>query len=81
MSTIYLSAEVPAPGMSRYQFTRPGGYHVITVEARTALEARQVAVSRSGRSDLICTHLSDYHSMTPAPAMPDPEDMYGYLFP
>jgi hypothetical protein len=48
--------------MSRYEFTTREGFHVCTVEARTALEARDMAVSRSGRTDILCTHLSDDHT-------------------
>ena len=51
----------PSRDMSRYEFTTRQGYHVCTVEARTAIEAREKAVGLSGQTDLICTHLSDYH--------------------
>lgn len=54
--------------MSRYQFTTPQGYHAVTVEAPTAAAARERAVSRTGRQDLLCTHLSD-HGTGPVSAL------------
>lgn len=65
--------EAPARGMSRYEFTRPGGYRVGTVEARTAMEAREAAESRFGRTDMLCTHLCD----APEPTGLDPIFYYG----
>jgi hypothetical protein len=51
--------------MSRYQFTDSNGFTVCgAVTARTASEAAVKARSLTGRSDLLCTHLSDDHSVT-----------------
>ena len=69
------------PGMSRYEFTDSNGYRVgPVIEAATALDARARVVGITGIEPAHCTHLSDYHSMTCASALPDPEDMYDYLF-
>ena len=50
--------------MSRYEFTTTGGYHVMTLEARTAREAGEIAANRTSVRPLYCTHLSD--SVQPA---------------
>ena len=70
------------PGMSRYSFTDSHGYRVgPVIEAHTAIEARAKVVGLTGIEPRYCTHLSDYHPLASVAALPDPEDMYGYLFP
>lgn len=70
----HMNATAPGPGMSRYEFTDSNGYRVgPVIEARTAEEARAKAEGYTGRRDLICTHLSDYH----APGYTDPAFLYG----
>ena len=71
----------PSHGMSRYEFTDSHGYRVgPVIEACTAVEAQPV-VGLTGIEPRYCTHLSDYHPLASVAALPDPEDMYGYLFP
>lgn len=53
--------------MSRYEFTTREGYLVCTVEAPTAAQARERAEGQSGRTGLVCSHLSDDHSRDGAP--------------
>ncbi len=53
--------------VSRYQFTDRNGFIACAaVTARTASEAASKARGLTGRSDLLCTHLSDDHSITGA---------------
>ena len=49
--------------VSRYEFTTREGYRVGIVEGPyTALEARKIAEKRYGRTDMLCSHLSDGYS-------------------
>lgn len=49
--------------MQRFEFTTTGGFHVLTVEARTATEASRVAQQRTSVRPLYRTHLSDGPAM------------------
>lgn len=48
--------------MSRYLFTTRAGHSVTTVTASSGLAAAAIARTRTGRTDLLCTHLSDDHT-------------------